>query len=188
MSTRDEIVGLADGLIRRRGYNAFSFGGISMLMDIRPAAIHYHFHTKTDLGLEVIRQELIRVKELEPGKEQLKRLFATFYRSAQQGQICLMGSLMPDFATFDPTMQQAVREMCSTIAEWISAGLDVERKEGRMQFEGTAGDRALLVVSALLSSLLLSRILGKDVFSRMTDQLLYDLAADWRVADLEHLL
>jgi hypothetical protein len=56
-----------------------------------------------------------------------------------------------------------------------------------MQFDGTAEDRSLLVVSGLLSSLLLSRVLGKDIFARMADQLLRDLSADWRIADLEHL-
>jgi len=187
MSTRDEIVAIADGLIRSRGYNAFSYGGISTKLDIRPAAIHYHFPAKTDLGLEVVRQELLRLKGVECGGEQLKRLFATFFRSSRQGQICLMGSLTPDFATFDPAMQEAVREMCGTIAERFARGLAQERQEGRMRFEGTAEDRALLVVSALLSSLLLSRVLGKEVFVRMADQLLRDLGAEWRVADIEYL-
>jgi TetR/AcrR family transcriptional regulator, transcriptional repressor for nem operon len=188
MNTRDEIVYLADGFIRSRGYNAFSYSDIGEYMRIRPAAVHYHFHSKTDLGLEVIRQELLPLKQVEPGGAYLKRLFATFFHSCQKGQICLMGSLMPDFATFDPLMQGAVQEMCSTIADWVAASLEVERKQGRMQFDGTAEDRALLVVSGLLSSLLLSRVMGKDVFVRMADQLLRDLSADWRVADLEHLL
>lgn len=184
MSTRDEIVSIADELIRSRGYNAFSYGGIGTRLDIRPAAIHYHFPAKTDLGLEVVHQELLRLKGLQPGQEHLKALFATFYRSSRQGQICLMGSLMPDFATFDPAMQKAVREMCETIVEWIGRGLEKERGQGRMRFEGAAGDRALLVISALLSSLLLSRVMGKDIFVRMADQLLRDLGAGWRV---EHL-
>ena len=136
MNTRDEIVSIADGLIRSLGYNSFSYGGIGARLDIRPAAVHYHFHTKTDLGLEVVRQELARVREADPGGEQLKRLFATFFRSSRQGQICLMGSLMPDFATFDPAMQDAVQEMCGAIAEWVGKGLEIERKEGRMRFEG----------------------------------------------------
>lgn len=185
MSTRDEIVSIADGLIRSRGYNAFSYGGISTKLELRPAAIHYHFPAKTDLGLEVVRQELLRLKALEPGGEHLKALFATFLRSSRQGQICLMGSLMPDFATFDPAMQEAVREMSGTILEWIARGLEEEREQGRLRFEGKAEDRALLVVSALLSSLLLSRVLGKDIFVRMADQLLSDLGARWRVAGLE---
>jgi len=190
MNTRDEIVYLADGLIRSRGYNAFSYSDIGEYMRIRPAAVHYHFHNKTDLGLEVIRQEMHRVmnfryKEARLESEvQLKRLFHTFYRQSAERQICLIGSLTPDFATFGESMQEKVKELCSTIIEWVEFCLEKERKEGRMRFEGTAADRALLVVSTLLSSLLLSRVLENNTFTAMADQLLRDLGAGWRVRDL----
>ena len=191
MNTRDKIVYIADELIRSQGYNAFSYSDIGKDMAIRPAAVHYHFHTKTDLGLEVIRQELSRVAAFRRGEpnlsggDQLKGLFEIFWRRSLESRLCLMGSLTPDFATFDASMQDAVKGLCREIANWVADCLEAERREGRMRFEGTAADRALLVVSTLLSSLLLGRVMGREVFKPMADQLLQDLGADWRVDDLK---
>lgn len=160
-------------------------------MQIRPAAIHYHFHTKNDLGLEVIRQELERVKQFRrkegrnlSGEDQLKRLFYTFFRQSFEEQHCLMGALTPDFATFDEPMQKKIQELCSAISQWVAQCLEGERLAGRMQFKGTPDDRALLVISTLLSSLLLVPVMGREIFVRMADQLLEDLGAGWRIDDL----
>jgi TetR/AcrR family transcriptional repressor of nem operon len=188
--TRNEIVYYADSLIREVGYNTFSYADIGKWMDIRPAAVHYYFQTKTDLGQEVIRQELFRIGEFRrwnknlSGGDQLKRLFRNFYFNSRGNQICLMGSLTPDFATFDPSMQKSVTELCDAVGDWVAYCLEDEREKGRMRFEGTTGDRALLVVSGLMSSLLLGRVQGGEIFARMADRLLADLGADWRIADL----
>lgn len=188
--TRNEIIYLADSIIRERGYNAFSYADIGLIMDVRPAAIHYHFRTKTDLGCEVIGQELTRIAEFRrwssqlSGEDQLKRLFQTFYSNSRGNQICLLGALTPDFATFDPPMQILVAELCGAVEKWVADCLEEERRKGRMRFEGTASDRALLVVSILLSSLLLGRVQGQQIFVQMADQALADLGATWQTADL----
>lgn len=191
MNTRDKIVYIADRMIRDVGYNAFSYSDISEHMQIRPAAIHYHFHTKNDLGLEVIRQELERVRQFRreegknlSGEDQLKRLFYTFFRQSFEEQHCLMGALTPDFATFGESMQERIRELCGAILQWVSLCLEGERLADRMRFNGTADDRALLVISTLLSSLLLAPVIGREIFVRMADQLLEDLGAHWRIDDL----
>lgn len=190
MDTRTEIVYLADKLIRSEGYHAFSFGEISAIMDIRRAAVHYYFHSKSDLGNEVVRQESFRLKLFQrqqenlSGEGQLRHLFTIFYRNSLGNSICLMGSLLPEFTTFDDVMQDSVKRLCQEIAGWIEGCLEQGRASGRLSFKGTAADRALLVVSTLLSSLLMARVLGGAVFVRMADQLLQDLGAEWRVADL----
>lgn len=190
-NTRDKIIYIADRMIRDVGFNAFSYSDISEHMRIRPAAIHYHFHAKNDLGLEVIRQELERVRVFRrsegkdlSGEDQLKRLFYTFFRQTFENQHCLMGALTPDFATFDQPMQDRIRELCGAILEWVSSCLEGERLADRMRFKGTADDRALLVISTLLSSLLLVPVIGMEIFTRMSDQLLEDLGAGWRIDDL----
>jgi len=99
-------------------------------MNIRPAAIHYHFHSKSDLGLEVIRQELLRVMDFRrkeanlSGGEQLRRLFHTFWRQSVENRLCLMGTLTPDFATFDEPMQDAVKGLCREIVDWVADCLE----------------------------------------------------------------
>jgi len=178
-------------MIRDVGYNAFSYSDIGEHMQIRPAAIHYHFRTKNDLGLEVVRQELARVMQFRrkegrnlSSEDQLKRLFYTFLRQTFENQHCLMGALTPDFATFDEPMQKKIQELCGAICQWVAQCLEGERLAGRMHFKGTPDNRALLVISTLLSSLLLVPVMGMEIFTRMADQLLEDLGAGWRIDDL----
>ncbi|HWB91372.1 MAG TPA: hypothetical protein VG605_05950, partial [Puia sp.] len=141
-------------------------------------------------GNEVMTQERLRLTWFRRrfagarGDEQLKHLFTIFYHNSQTNCICLMGSLLPEFATFEDTMKESVKELCKEIVDWLTDCLERAREAGRLSFDGAAADRALLVLSILMSSLLMSRVLGKKVFVRMADQLLQDLGADWRVADL----
>ncbi|WP_431209766.1 TetR/AcrR family transcriptional regulator [Puia sp. P3] len=189
--TKEHIIELADELIRKRGFNAFSYSDIAGPLAVRNAAIHYYFPSKSDLGEAVIDQELQRVDEYRRkserlgGEEQPKLLVGVFRRNNKLRLICLMGSLTPDYDTFEEPMRQKVKEMCTGILDWLGEALERAREEGGLQFEGSAGDRALLVVSTLLSSLLLSRVLGANIFEQMLDQLLRDMRADWQVKDIK---
>jgi TetR/AcrR family transcriptional repressor of nem operon len=187
-ATRSEIIELADQLIRLKGFNAFSYADIAGIMDVRNAAIHYHFPSKADLGISVIDEELKRVAAGRQdwahlaGDEQIKKIMQGFFDKGRKGMICLTGSLTPDYETFSPQMQQKLVEMCEAILDWVAYCLEKGREERTLHFHGRARDRALLVLSAMFSSLLLARVMGSNVFDRMMDQLLKDLgtsAAKW---------
>lgn len=191
MSTmRDHIIRLADSLIRQRGFNAFSYADIAVVLDIRNAAIHYYFPSKSLLGQAVIGEELRRLegyRQAHPGlggDVQIRHLVGVFFHNSQRNAVCLMGALTPEFATFDAEMQAMVERLCIAIRAWVADCLEEARKAGQLRFAGAAGDRAALVVSTLLASLLLSRVEGAGLFRRMIDQLLEDLGAGWRVGDL----
>jgi|GEM_PF-6700355 len=83
-NTREKIIELADQLIRTKGFNAFSYADISAPLDIKNAAVHYHFPNKADLGIAVIEQEIARLndgihqwKKLSPDAR-LKKMIAIF--------------------------------------------------------------------------------------------------------------
>src|ERR1700743_1078002 len=107
METREEIIHLADQQIRSKGYNSFSYNDVSGIMSIRNAAIHYYFPKKSALGEAVIDaglEEMAQFRAAHPGlagEEQLKYLVGTFYAHCAAGNICLVGSLSPNFKTFD---------------------------------------------------------------------------------------
>lgn len=46
--TREEILKVASTLLQTRGFSAFSYGHIAETLEVKPAAIHYHFASKTD--------------------------------------------------------------------------------------------------------------------------------------------
>ncbi len=121
--TRDQIIHLADDLIRRKGFNAFSYTDIAVPPDIRNAAIPYYFPAKSDLGEAVIDAELQRIASYRreyahlPGEEQLKGLVSTFHQNSQLHLICLMGSLTPDYNTFGDPLRQKVKEKCAGVLD-----------------------------------------------------------------------
>lgn len=179
--TRENIIDKAEELIRTKGYNAFSYGDIAGVLHIRNAAIHYYFPSKADLGVSVVDREIGKIASSRgewgelPGNVQLRKVVERFYGSHRRGWICLNGSLTPDFLTLPDPLQKRVKEMCEAILDWMTESLEKGRQDGTLAFEGDAESRALLVISSLLSSLLLARVLGKEVFARMLDQLLRDI-------------
>ena len=189
--TKDDIIDLADLFIRTRGFNAFSYADIAGAMQFRKAAIHHHFPSKSDLGIKIMDNELRNIFDSRirwarlPGNEQLKKIVETFFRRSRKDQICLTGSLTPEYRTFADEMQEKVREMCKGILEWVTVILEKGRREKNLHFEGTPGDRALIVLSVLLSSLLLSGVLGTEIFDRMVNQMLMDIGAGFRVDDMQ---
>ncbi len=179
--TKEKIVSLADQLIRIRGFNAFSYKDIAEPLDMKNAAVHYHFPAKADLGIGVIQQErnkfntaIAKWKKL-PEQEQLQHLIQVFRKHCHAGNICLMGSLSPDYNTLAPAMQQEVQGMAEDILHWLSHTLENGRKHKQLHFKGKATDRALMIMTNLQASLLMSRVLGPEIFTRISHQLLEDL-------------
>lgn len=181
METRDKITRLADQLIRKQGYNAFSYKDLSEPMRVRNAAIHYHFPTKADVGAAVIDKTIDNFDKYKklwsdlPEHEQLEQFAQMYMQNGNEGLICLMGSLAPDYLTLPEMMQMKVRTMGQDLLAWLTSCLQQGREKELFSFSGEPYDRALLIISALLSALLLNRVLGEDTFQRIYNQLLSDV-------------
>lgn len=161
---RDELILLADCLIREKGYNAFSFHDLAKAVGIKTASIHYHFPTKGDLGVAVIQwheQQLealvARVGAREPAK-QLEHFMSIYRPIHQRQQVCLVGSLAPDFFTLELAMQAALRAFSERMLAWVMAFLEAGRSQGQFAFPEEVRSRALLLVGGMVSALQLSRL------------------------------
>lgn len=186
--TQQEILEIAESMLRSRGFNSFSYKDISSILDVKNAAIHHYFPTKTGLSVQIVKHETEKIKRMrQTGIEGLKALVTTFYHASQKSQICLTGSLTPDYTQLPDEMKTTVREMCLVTLKWVAGCLEMARSKRDLYFQGSADDRALLFLSTLLSSLLLSRVLGGPVFENMINQLLKDLGAAWNIGDLPML-
>ena len=98
--TSTKIMDAAEGYMRTRGYNAFSFRDIAADIGIKTASIHYHFPSKADLGAAVTERYTERFLEhLGPPEaynhtKQITRYIAAFRSSYSAGdQMCLCGML-----------------------------------------------------------------------------------------------
>jgi AcrR family transcriptional regulator len=179
--TKDKIVDLADQLIKTKGFNAFSYKDISDPLAIKNAAIHYHFPNKADLGMAVLEQEFTLLNtgianwESLPEDEQLRHLIASFENKCSSHMACIMGSLSPDYNTLPTNMQERLREFSAAVIKWVTQCLHNGRQKAIFSFKGAPEDRALMIVSNLLASLLLSRVMGESAFEKISKQLLDDI-------------
>lgn len=167
MSTRREIIAYADQLIRAKGYNAFSFYDISDRVGIRTASIHYHFRSKSDLGVAVIEYHTDKLlsminqyRESSP-PEELERLFAIYDRISAEDKVCLVGSLSTDLHTVDERMKEKLQAFAAIMLDWVSGFLEEGRNCGLFCFTGSPRTRAILIIGNLLSVLQLARLTGE---------------------------
>ena len=175
MTTREQIIQLADTLIRENGYNAFSFYDISKTVGIKTSSIHYHFPAKSDLGTAVIEQNIERLnllKEKYKSKsaiENLDKFLAIYSAIKYENKVCLVGSLAPDFNTLDEKVQDKLKIFSEAMIDWVSNFLEEGRNSNVFQFEGKSRTKAILIITNMLAIVQLSRLTSDQDFETIKD-------------------
>jgi len=181
MDTRSEIIRLGDALLRERGYNAFSFTDISRKLNIRNASIHYHFPTKTALGLAIIAEyedRFARLREQLEGRpvmEKLEAFFNVYIAARKEDRICLVGALATDFYTVDAEIQDALNKMVQQVLNWLMCILEEGRDAGVFFFGLPVRTKALLITTNMIAALQLTRVTGKEDFSEIKQTIINEL-------------
>jgi len=180
-STKESIIQLADDLIRRRGYNAFSYKDISKVLSIKNAAIHYHFPTKSDLGAAVIDlhiqkiEQFIRSVASLSASEKLEAFLSIYDEIQASNKVCLVGTLASDWDTIDPKIQQKLTAFASMVGDWLTGIMEDGQKDGSLIIKGDARTKALLVITSVMAAAQLARIMGPESFLRVKNALLNEL-------------
>jgi AcrR family transcriptional regulator len=176
--TKDEIVRLADQLIRDVGYNSFSYTDISRPLQIKNSSIHYHFPSKSDLGVEVIRRaadkfiaETIGWRALTY-KQQLSKIVGSYAQKQQSHCVCLVGALSPVFDTLSPEMQQELKRIVVVMLDQLEDIMKKGREKGEFDYTGSPKVKAYMIQSSLVASLLLDRVLQDEAFQVIQDEIM----------------
>lgn len=178
--TKEQILDIAENFLRDRGYNGFSYKDVSKSLGIRNASVHYHFPTKTDLGVAIIRRATARIESWAQSLEsqglghaekldQLCLRFKSFVECEQQ--VCLGGALQTDFKTIPDEMKKETREFASSILGWLEGLLQDGREKEVFNFPGEARDQALLIVAGLQGAVQLVRATTASSFDSITKQI-----------------
>lgn len=181
MSTRAHIIQSADELIRDKGYNAFSFVDIANSVGIRKPSVHHHFPHKADLGVAVIEYhiqnlELIRESyQFKSPLQQLDRFLSIYKDIKKQNQICIVGSLSTDYNTLEPQVQEKLKEFSDRMIEWVSRFLKEGKTESIFHFTQAPRTKAIMMISAMLAIVQLSRLTHDNDFALMTKSLRQEL-------------
>jgi TetR/AcrR family transcriptional repressor of nem operon len=184
--TAGQILDLAEMLIQTRGYSAFSYQDISDSLGIRKASIHYHFPSKTDLGIAVIDRYAARfgaaLAAISDDQSQSAMAMLDFYVEPYVGfaktpdRICLCGALSGEILALPGELRSRVDGFFRTHQDWLTGILKRGVARGEFSLAAPPARVARFIFSALQGALLVKRTTGdasqlRDVITVMKAQL-----------------
>ncbi|NWF62784.1 MAG: TetR/AcrR family transcriptional regulator [Chloroflexi bacterium] len=183
-NSKRTILNLAEALLQDKGFNGFSYANIAAELGVKNAAIHYHYPSKEDLGIAVMQRyrerfklwiNNSRVKDLTP--EAKLDWFLSIYINmrADQGKICLVGSMEAEFNSIPDGLQSEVQALHKDLLTWLQAALAEGRDAGVFTFKGEPADKAALILSTVQGALQMARALGAKKFHGVIQQIKLDL-------------
>ena len=161
VSTVDKIMDIAEAQVRAGGYNSFSFREISQEIGIKSASIHYHFPTKTDLGVAIasrytsrFAEQLLFISATNPDARARLNAYTALFRQAlvQDQKMCLCGQLASESDVLPEPIRLETRRFFTLNIDWLTN--EVFAADGVQ-----AQARAAAVLAALEGALLVSKVL-----------------------------
>ena len=161
---RTDLLDLAQGMIQERGYNAFSFKDLAAQVGIKTASVHYHFPSKGELGLQVMKRYLdqlelsLRTWAELPSETARLRAFVGSYRDTEiQGGICLCGSMASDIQTLDAPIRSPINRYLQRSEQWVGQCVQAGLESGEFLSTLPAETLAMSLLPSLQGALILSR-------------------------------
>ena len=164
-SRYSQILDVAEGIVRSRGYNAFSYADVASIVGLSKASLHHHFPTKADLGLELITRfeenVLEALAEIDNSDAdnvtKLREYAAIFEVSLLENKMCLCGMLAAEHETLSDEMQNAISVFFERNEAWVAGVLEKGKASGEINFSGTALDQAQLFIASLQGALQIAK-------------------------------
>ena len=184
--TAEQILDLAEMLIQTRGYSAFSYQDIADSLGIRKASIHYHFPSKTDLGIAVVDRYIDRfgagLTAIADDQSQTSLTMLDFYAqpylqfAGTPDRVCLCGALSGELLALPPELREPVDRFFRTHQLWLTKILKRGVSRGEFSLPVPAPKVARFIFAALQGALLVKRATAdptqlNDVISVMKLQL-----------------
>ncbi len=178
-TTREQILQVADGLIKTRSYLGFSFQDVADQVGIRKASLYHHFPTKEALGVEVLREATLAFRQWSERRSTDPRAalasYFRMYRDALHAGdgVCPAVAVASGWGVVNPELQQTVRELRNTQILWLTGVLGAL---GRPSPTGSISQWAASVYATCQGALVSARITGKvEDFDEAIAQLRTDL-------------
>ena len=165
---QDRILDTAEDIVRRRGYNGFSYMDIARRTATTKAAIHHHFPKKADLGLVLIKRftsyelSLLRAIDWETKsfKDKLQAYFDLYNVSLAERKMCLCGIMAAEHETLPEAMQRALTAFFESHTKWLTRLLQEGCVEGEFNLNGHAEIHAQAILSAMQGALMIAKLNG----------------------------
>jgi TetR/AcrR family transcriptional repressor of nem operon len=164
------ILDVAQDLVQRRGYNAFSYHDLADQIGVKTSSIHYYFPSKGDLGCALMRryreQVAQRLADIDAAQtdasEKLRQCAELFVGSlcCGDGKLCMAGMLATDLMTLPNEVQAEVRGFFVELEAWVATVLANGYAAGVFRFAGSPEHAARTFVATIEGALIAARAFG----------------------------
>lgn len=147
--TRNPIIRIGNELVRSVGYNAFSYADIAKALNIKNAAIHYYFPSKSDLRVEIIERNIKAFNELTSHwkslnyKQQYYNYIYMHDSFVNNHWVCIVGALASSCDTLPENMQSRLEHLINTILDWLTELLDIGKNKKTFPFQKSLKQKPL---------------------------------------------
>ncbi len=170
ISKREEILDAAEKLMRKAGFNGFSFREVAKMVEIKSASVHYHFPTKTDIGVAVTQRYTERFLEKlgDPKVNQqdpINHFINIFRKGIKKDQnLCLCGLLGAEAKSLPPELTIQIEAFFEESLKWLEAA--IQKNKGKSSSDSKK--QSLLILSALEGAAIIGQTLNNfDIFERV---------------------
>jgi TetR/AcrR family transcriptional repressor of nem operon len=164
---REEILDVAEAMIRNAGFNAFSTRDVANAVGIKSASVHYHFPTKADMGVAVTErytsrflQQLGDPGRFESGAHEVVALYVNSFRDTleRDDKLCLCAVLGAEIGGLPLDLGSHTRIFFDRNLAWLRKALIGSSKMSAAE----ANAFAVHILAALEGGMILSKSLGKE--------------------------
>lgn len=165
VSTSERILDVAEGIVRSRGYNGFSYADVAAELQLTKASLHHHFPSKGDLGLALVRRfsknVLAYLGQIEQSDDnafdKLKAYLDVYLGALHENKMCLCGMLAAEHETLPVEIQSGINEFFDGHVAWLERALDSGRDSGVFAFEGAPSEHARSILASMQGGLMIAK-------------------------------
>lgn len=126
-SKAEVILVNTEALLCEKGFNGFTIRDVADSVNVRTAAVHYHYATKADLTIAVIhRYRRAFFEAIGPAEDRdpIQRLAQHFSDMlAKDGRVCLCIRLNNEIKTLPDNIATEIQSFNAALAQWMEEGL-----------------------------------------------------------------
>lgn len=156
---RERILNAAEDRARTGGFHGFSFRDVAADVGVKSSSVHYHFPTKTRLGVALVERYVSRTAEALGRPEfvtpddAVTRVTAVFREALiVNGRMCLCGLFASEADSLPAEINTQVRAFYTLLIGYLEKALGPT----------WSGPSPASIVARLEGSLLVARVMGDD--------------------------
>ena len=163
------MLDVAQSLVQTRGFNGFSFRDLAAAIGVKSASIHYHFPSKSDLGVALVRRYRREFEDAISTAEgrhnsapaRLKAFVEIFRANLTEDRLCLCGMLGAERDSLPPEVAAEVRDFFAFCEDWLTTQMRQGRQESTLGFADSPQATAWQLLALLEGGLVVARNLGE---------------------------